>query len=624
MKVFSKWILLCGLLVIWGFSALAANRQGIFIENKGQWPAEILFRAEIPSGDFYVLKQGFKYVFYPKNTGHDHLSSAKGAMKTATRKMPQKSRSDSIQAVEIRFVGSNPRPQTETSGQGEATYNYFLGNDPNHWAAGSKAYSGIKLLQVYPGVDLEVYHSENSLKYDFIVHPGANPENIRMQYEGMSVLVLDENHLKSRTIFGDIIENIPLAYQSAKSSKKPVNCQYQKEKNTVSFRLGKYNRRETLVIDPALIFSTYSGSQSDNWGFTATYDAQGNLYSGGIVQGVGFPVTNGVFQRTYGGDWDIGLLKYDSTGTRLLYATYLGGTNSETPQSLVVNHRGDLIIYGTTSSPDFPVTTNAFQPTFKGGVPMDDSGLHLAQPVEGISFVNGSDLYIARLSADGSQLLSSTFLGGSDNDGVMLESQGLVKNYGDQFRGEVNVDNEDNVYVASNTMSADFPVKSAFQPVFAGGTNDGIVVKMNPDLSGLVWGSFLGGTQDDAEYGITTDPQHNVYVAGGSLSPDFPVTAGTLKTQKPSIYDIDGTVTRIAASGASILSSTFLGMNYYDQAYFIDLDSSGQVYVLGQTNGAYPVTAGVYSNPNSGVFIHKMGAKLDTTYFSTVIGSGSG
>ncbi len=629
MGAFIKGFLFCSFSIMLHFFVLAsaheADQHGIFIENQGQWPSDVLFRAAIPSGDFYVLKHGFKYVFYPKNPGHDHLNTTNTTGQDNLRKMPEKPASDSCQAIEVHFINSNPQPAMEVNGQAETNYNYFLGHDPKHWASGLKAYSNVKLLQIYQGIDLELFHDNQGIKYNFIVHPAGDAAQIQMLYEGMTDLTLENNKLKTNTIFGNIIETIPWSYQSTGPSKKNVLCRYHIEKNTVSFRLGKeYNHKETLTIDPKLIFSTYSGSLADNWGFTATYDDAGNLYSGGIVFGTGFPVTNGVFQRTFGGEWDIGILKYDSTGTHLLYATYLGGAYSETPQSLIVNHQGDLIIYGTTSSPDFPITSNAVQTEFKGGTPMDDSGQHFAQPIPGISFLNGSDLYISRLSSDGKQLLSSTFLGGSENDGVMLQTQILVKNYGDQFKGEVNVDDEDNVYVASNTTSDDFPVINAFQPAFSGGSNDGIVFKMNPDLSELVWSSYLGGAGDDALYGIKTDRQHNVYVAGGTQSPDFPITQGTLKTQKPGYYDIDATVTRISASGDIILSSTFLGTNSYDQAYCIDIDSSQNVYVLGQTTGLYPVTSGVYANPHSGLFIHKMTPGLDTTYFSTVVGSGSG
>ena len=138
--------------------------------------------------------------------------------------------------------------------------------------------------------------------------------------------------------------------------------------DVVSFSFPKgYDKSSRLIIDPELIFSTYSGSTADNWGFTATYDDEGNLYSGGIVADTGYPVTTGVFQPDHGGEWDVGILKYDPTGKNLLWATYLGGTFSETPQSIIVNSKGELIIYGTTSSPDFPMTANSFNANFLGG-----------------------------------------------------------------------------------------------------------------------------------------------------------------------------------------------------------------------------------------------------------------
>ena len=200
----------------------------------------------------------------------------------------------------------------------------------------------------------------------------------------------------------------------------------------------------------------------------------------------------------------------------------------------------------------------------------------------------------------------------------------LTKNYGDQFRGEVILDKYDNIYVASNTSSGDFPVLKGPQSTYGGGTNDGVAIAFNADLSNLLWSTYLGGNGMDALYSVKVDRGGNVIVAGGSNSPDFPVTPGTIKTSKPSWGDIDGVVVKLNSGGDSIMASTFIGTYEYDQVYFTDLDSAGHVYLLGQTQGPFPVTPGVYSNPNSGQFIQKLGQNLDTVYYSTVIGTGAG
>src|SRR5690606_33423188 len=223
-----------------------------------------------------------------------------------------------------------------------------------------------------------------------------------------------------------------------------------------------YDECLELIIDPILIFSAYSGSTMDNWGNTATYDARGNVYSGGMVSNddfpSGFPVTPGAYQVAYaGGSWDIGILKYDSAGSELLYCTFIGGNGTETPQSLVVNSSGELLILGATGSSDFPVTNGS---EFKGGENID--------PLWGVPYLQGTDIFIAKLSPNGDKLLGATYLGGTSNDGVNLisgvmysqlvkEDSPLARNYGDQLRGDIITDDDDFVYIASNTLSNDFP-----------------------------------------------------------------------------------------------------------------------------------------------------------------------
>jgi gliding motility-associated-like protein len=613
-------LLLCVLLLFSALPPLRAQMPAGFIENRGQWPDEVLFRGSFGGGDVYLLRDGIKYVLYrPKgHHGHDHGGEATPALRSGEP--------DPAHAVLMRFAAARPDVRPEADGARAYRCNFFRGSDPAQWASGVQVFDRVRYRGLYPGVDLLVHATGESFKYDLIVENPGRLKDIALQYEGAEGLRVENGALVIRTPAGDIREHIPLSYQEVRGRQVPVSCRYVQTGNGVRFRLREKHEPEApLVIDPTLIFSTYSGSLADNWGFTATYDEQGNLYSGGIVDAPGYPTTSGALQRTHAGNWDVGILKYDSTGSSLLYATYLGGRESETPQSIIVNSRGELIVYGTTSSTDFPVTAGAWQPAFAGGVRMDGAtDSPLPWPVPGVTFRNGSDLYLARISNDGTQLLSSTYIGGSGNDGVMLTGQVLTRNYGDQFRGEVVVDAVDNVYVASNTTSTDFPVANAYQPLFAGGSHDGVAFSFSPDLGTLRWSTFIGGLATDALFGVKPAADGSVYLAGGSNSPDFPVTPGAIKTSKPGTGDVDAVVVRISADGTQLLAGSYLGTDRYDQAYFIETDSSGRVYLLGQTQGDYPVTPGVYSNPGSGQFIHKLGPDLDTTFFSTVIGSGRG
>lgn len=264
---------------------------------------------------------------------------------------------------------------------------------------------------------------------------------------------------------------------------------------------------------------------------------------------------------------------------------------------------------GTTSSVTFPVSANAFDKVFNGGTFID--------PISGVEYDNGSDLFIAHLSSSGSGLIGSTFLGGSRNDGVNVSAEVSINSYGDQFRGEVNLDKEGNIYIASTTTSPDFPLVDPAQASLQG-SQDAAICKFNNDLSELLWSTYLGGTGFDATYGIRISKTGNIYVCGGTTSTDLPAGNNVIK---PVFSDLeDGFVAKFTGSNLSALS--FIGTDRQDQAYLLDLDKDENVYVMGLTFGIYPTTVGVYRNGSSGQFIHAMSNDFTQTLFSTTIGSG--
>ena len=531
-----------------------------------------------------------------------------------------------LQSIELSFHNANQGTRVVGRGRFAESINYIKGENPETWVQNAHAYAELEIPNIYEGIDFVMYSRQGVLKYDFVVKPGSNPNMIQLKYKGQKALEIHEKKLVLSTIHGQLIENVPVSFSGSNARTNSVKTEFVLNNDLVSFRFPEgYDTGDQLIIDPELIFSTFSGSYADNWGFTATYDDEGNLYSGGIVHDVGYPTTTGVFQPGHQGDWDVGILKYTPDGKDLVWATYLGGSFSETPQSIIVNSKGELVIYGTTSSPDFPMTNESFQPTFLGGDPIyDTTNLVPYRLVGGISMLNGTDVFLAILDQEGANLVGSTFIGGTENDGIMEKFKPLTKNYGDQFRGEVNLDAEDNIYVASNTSSADFLIKDGPIRMYGGGDNDGVVMKFNPDLSDLYWSTYAGGNGMDALFAVKVDLDGNVYAAGGSNSTDFPVTDGAHKPSKPVASDIDGVVVKISEDGSELLKGTYVGTPNYDQVYFLELDSSNQVYLLGQTQGQYPVVGEVYSNANGGQFIHKLDNDLDSTYFSTMIGASTG
>jgi hypothetical protein len=466
-----------------------------------------------------------------------------------------------------------------------------------------------------------IYSSGDNIKYDFIVSAGADPRLIRASYEGAHVALSEEGDLYITTSVGQIIEKHPEAYQFVDGKKKRIQCKFILEDNVLSFCFPQgYDECEPLIIDPLLIFSTYSGSTADNWGSTATPGEHGNLYSAGIVRDVNatqnFPTTPGAFQISFGGSIDIGILKYDSTGTNLLWASYLGGNSSESPHSLVMDQDEELLVLGTTSSSNFPTTSGAFSRTFSGGVPQP---VYLPVPYD-----NGSDIIVTRISSDGTLLMASTYLGGSGNDGMNPPYGPLTANYGDQLRGDIITDENGNVFISTLTSSEDFPAVNSFNTLYNGGPTDALLLRLPPDLSQITWGAFIGGTAADASHTLKIDKRGDIFIGGGTSSTDFPITAGSY--QQTHAGAADGWIAHINGDGSAIKSATFTGTVAFDQVYFLDMNESEEIYIYGQTAGGsnFPVTAGVYSNPNSGQFVQKFNNQLSSLIFSTVVGSGRG
>lgn len=583
-----------------------------FIENKCQWPEETQFSTHFGNTSMSLQAGGFTYTFIDQeklDELHDQGHHSENEIR-ATDLQIQAHR------VQVSFAGSNKASIPHPINKLPEYYNYFLGSDPSTWSSKVAAYEGVLYPEYYKGVDLKVYSQGSNIKYDFNLAAGADPSQIKFKYTGVDQVTMEQGDLvvtASKFIF---YEKKPIAYQIINGEKYYVKCNYVLLDHEVSFQFPEsYDACHPLVIDPLLIFSTYSGSTADNWGSTATPGERGTLYSAGVTnhdhEGR-FPATVGAFQVSYGGLYDIGILKYDSTGRQLLYASYLGGSGSESAHSLVINAKNELLILGTTSSSNFPTTTGAIDNSFNGGV----------SEVNVISYDDGSDLFIAKISGDGSQLLGSTYLGGSANDGMNPNTSKLVANYGDQLRGDIITDLDGNVYVSSVTQSSNFPVANSFGLTYSGGLSDALILKVNSSLTQLMWGAFVGGSGEDASHTIKLDQAGNIFIGGGTASLDFPTTTNAHQTIHAGA--IDGWMAKLKNDGSEIASATLTGTNKFDQVYFLDLNSSGDVYVYGQTSGAsFPITAGVYKNANSGQFLQKFSNDLTTLNFSTVFGSGT-
>jgi len=595
-----------------------------FIENRGQWDGPFKYKAITGKGDIYLEAKCFTYVLADPANEEKVEAYHHGQVNDSTVL--------NFHAYKVAFEGCN-MPLIVGSKAQKSYYNYFLGNDPTRWKSGIHPYYDVDYKRLYNGIDMHLSSEKGNVEYEFDVQPEADVTQIVMSYNGVKSLRLRDKDLYISTSVGDVMEMKPYAYQYIKDEKVDVKCKYKLTDNAVTFEFPDgYDHSQTLVIDPTIVFCTFTGSLADNWGFTATYDAQGNFYAGGIVHGTGYPVSTGAYQTTYRGGWtyddttgspannyvltatahgsgysdDIGIIKFDPTGANRIYATYLGGSDNEQPHSLIVDPSGNLIIAGRSYSTDFPTTTGAYSTTAHGG----------------------ADIIITKLNATGTGLIGSTYIGGSGDDVVNYSPNeyqfgNLKHNYGDDARSEVQIDRQGDIYMAASTKSIDFPTVNAFIS-FRQSSQDAVIIKLNSTLTTLLWSTYFGGNGDDAAYALAFDTsQASIYVAGGTQSTNMPTTATAYHVANQG-GSADGWITKFQNSGTyTMQKSTYIGTSGYDQVFGLQVDASNNVYAMGQTLGAFPVSAGVYSNPGSSQFIIRLDSNLTTNQLSTVYGTGT-
>lgn len=592
-----------------------------FTENKGQWDSRIKFLGQVPAGAFYVQQKGFMVLQHDTSDWSKivEVMHAHGSKTSSGTK--QSGLTIHSHAYQAEFVGGNENPLIIPDKPLITYSNYFLGNDPSKWASGCKIYQGITVKDVYPNVDVRYYSNKGTVKYDLVIHPGADISRIALKYQGADKLEIKNKELVVSTSVGNLKELAPYSYQSMEKGRKEISCKYILKNNVVSFEVKNYDPSSTLVIDPSLIFCSFTGSAADNWGFTATYGPDGSMFGGGIVFNSGFPVSPGAFQTVFAGGsgaWpvDMGIIKLSANGSNRIYATYIGGSGTDIPQSLIVDPLGELVIAGRTSS--------------GGSYPTTGTGL--------IGPGGSFDIVITKLNAAGSNLIGSKRIGGTGDDGANISAfpngpNGLMHNYGDECRSEVILDNGGNIYLASCSqstggISTQFPMVNAFQNTNGGGSHDqdAVVLKMPPDVSALTFSSYLGGSGDDAAYVLSINPgTGDLYVAGGTTSftsngsqtNNFPGNkAGTIGPVFAG--GVDGFVAVI--SGTSLVRSTYLGTSGYDQVFGIKFDKFNFPYVMGQTTGAWPVLNAPYSNNGAKQFISKLQPDLSNYVYSMTFG----
>lgn len=602
------------LLITPTLASLAQGYDNIeFIQNKGQWDNRVQYKGNISNGAIFIRENGFTVlqhnpVDFANLSVFLHGFNPDHSLVKSTDKFVLHS-----QAWNVDFIGASLQAQTIPEKIVPTYNNYFIGNDPSKWSAECRLYQAITMKDLYPGIDVRYYTDNGFLKYDIVVKPGGDVSKIALKYNGIDKLQVKNKDLLIKTSFGELKESLPYSYQADITGKKEISCKYVVKDNVVRFQLKDYDPAATLVIDPVVVFGSFSGSSADNWGFTATYGPDESMFGGGIVFDNGFPASPGAFQTTYQGGnsgpegaIDIGIIKLSPDGRSRVYATYIGGNGNEQPHSLVVDGQGNLVLAGRSNSSNYPVTGGASGQVGPGG---------------------GFDIVVTKLNATGTALIGSKKIGGRSEDGVNISASrglnSLQRNYGDDGRSEVILDGAGNIYVASSTQSNDFPVTAGvFQNVFGGGSQDAAILKLTPNVSAVTFASYFGGTGNDAGYVLSLSPGGNIYMAGGTESGNLPGnTSGTISSGNNG--GIDGYVTIINNNGTAINRTTYIGTGGIDQVFGVQFDINGFPYVMGQTTGSWPIVNAAYSNSLGKQFIAKLQPDLSAYVYSTAFGSGA-
>jgi gliding motility-associated-like protein len=615
-KIFGKLIIFKALLII-SMSDVIGQSPDLFYalefaENKGQWGDSFQYRVELGYGAYFLHPDGFTVLKhdtsdYARLLKTMHKFGASDDPSTGSNSLPNgNALTLRSHAYRVRFLGANRKASAVPENPIQENINYFLGDDPSRWKSGLSSYSRVTYHDVYPNIDVTYKSEAGYLKYDIIVNPGADISQIRLDYDGADKLTIEKGRLIIKTSTGQNRELDPYTYQIVGGMKRQVSCKYVVKGSEVRFELKGYDPTQPLVIDPTLVFGSYTGSRASNWGYTATPGPDRSFFAGGIVFGTGYPTTTGAVQTFFGrGNVDIGITRFSPNGNARMYSTYIGGNGDDIPHSLISDGSGNLVILGRSNSSNYPrrgyTSANA----------------------------RGTDIVVTKLNATGTALMGSAIIGGSGSDGANIDDpisastcRSLLYNYGDNSRSEVILDDAGNVYIAANTQSSDFPMVNPFQRTI-GGAQDAVVCKLDPNLNSLLFSSYLGGSGDDGGFCIKVHPTTNdIYVAGPTLSKDFPGNKTGTIGAVPGL-DIDGFVAVIPNSGGSIIRSTYLATNEIDIVYGLQFDKNGFPYVMGISLGAWPVLNAAYSNPGAKQFISKLKPDLSGYEYSTVYGTNS-
>jgi gliding motility-associated-like protein len=622
-------------ILILGISSCWAQQQPLeFVENKGQWEAPVKFKGDMNNGAFFLRSTGYTVLQHQADdlrrigqlmhrdgpTHHHHAQPGVNA-KIANPGDGSGGNAGSgskdyilrSHAYEMDFEGANAAAKIIGDRPLDTHHNYFVGNDSTKWASNVRLFRGVTYQELYRGIDAKYFTVDGSLKYEFLVQPGADPSRIVMKFKGIDGLKIRNNELVIKTSVGDVVELSPYTYQFINNEKKIIDCRYEiMSGNRVRFKIKNYNPQYPLVIDPSLIFATFTGSRADNWGFTATYGSGGTFFAGGVVFAEGYPVSVGAFQQNYASgsgneNFNMGITKFSANGDARIWSTYIGGSGADQPHSMFADAQDNLVIAGRT-------TSGAAYPTRPAGNNFGPGG--------------DWDIVITKINASGSALIGSMRIGGSAADGVnVIDSRNtgpreLINFYGDDGRSEVILDNVGNIYLASCTQSSNFFRTPNALSNTLGGVQDAVLVKVNPTCTNVLYSSFFGGRGYDAGFVLAINPSNqDIYMAGGT-------TSDNLTIPDPAVWQTtfqggisDGYIAVFTNNGSILRRTTYLGTNLADIVFGIQFDRNAYPYVMGMAKGNWPIINASYGQAGAKQFVGKLEKDLSNWVFRTSFGT---